>query len=119
MSNAFQIPSLFQNHVNLGNDCQVAVGGQNVQGCQDYHQKCTEKHSQGCSQDYTEPSEICLPWLDKFQSLQVLGTGTCGQVFLVKKKVGTEKGKLYATKTMNNAAILENEEGLKRYHMEC
>ncbi|XP_055373325.1 ribosomal protein S6 kinase alpha-5 [Condylostylus longicornis] len=42
-----------------------------------------------------------------FETIKVLGTGAYGKVYLVRKKTGTDCGKLYAMKVLKKAAIVQ------------
>ncbi|XP_014609105.1 PREDICTED: ribosomal protein S6 kinase alpha-5 isoform X1 [Polistes canadensis] len=42
-----------------------------------------------------------------FDLLKVLGTGAYGKVFLVRKRVGTDAGRLYAMKVLKKASIVQ------------
>ncbi|KAJ8706132.1 hypothetical protein PYW07_010909 [Mythimna separata] len=45
--------------------------------------------------------------ISHFDLLKVLGTGAYGKVFLVRKKVGIDEGKLYAMKVLKKASIVQ------------
>ncbi|KAJ2943175.1 hypothetical protein O0L34_g18887 [Tuta absoluta] len=45
--------------------------------------------------------------ISHFDLLKVLGTGAYGKVFLVRKRVGVDEGKLYAMKVLKKASIVQ------------
>lgn len=70
-----------------------------------------ESHSNGCPNSHEiEVCEVVRDGHEKadpshFELLKVLGQGSFGQVFLVRKVVGKDKGTLYAMKVLRKATL--------------
>ncbi|KAJ8707965.1 hypothetical protein PYW08_010331 [Mythimna loreyi] len=57
-----------------------------------------------CKVNLNGPAKVDI---SHFDLLKVLGTGAYGKVFLVRKKVGIDEGKLYAMKVLKKASIVQ------------
>jgi serine/threonine protein kinase len=83
----------------------------------DYLEDCghdgAQDYLQDRGQDYAEPSLPVLPKTEDFKPLKLLGHGTFGNVFLVRKKGGFDAVTLYAMKKMEKAFIIEQLDGPK------
>jgi serine/threonine protein kinase len=63
-----------------------------------------------------------MPWvptLNDFEPIKHLGQGGFGEVFLVKKKSGVDKDRLYAMKAMHIATVMTQDDGPERLQTEC
>ena len=58
-----------------------------------------DQESANCSQTHHEVSK------EDFETLSVIGKGTFGKVFLVRKQTGEDVGQLYAIKRINKSVL--------------
>jgi serine/threonine protein kinase len=106
--------------------CQEAEGGEEFSGClnnprncgQDRpkgsNNECAKDHPQDCGQDKAKTSMPQPPKLDDFKPIKRLGHGGSSGVFLVQKKSGIDKDRLYAMKITNMSTILSRKKGVER-----